>query len=78
MQPYWFIRSDILGPLEVMIDQLVSEGVLITDISCSHASLLVIVHKKEAGIRITVDYREVNQLPYQNMLFQKLAGQLYG
>ena len=44
-----------------MIDQFVSEGVLIPDISCSHASPLVIVHKKEGGIRMAVDYREVNQ-----------------
>jgi hypothetical protein len=49
MQPCRFIRSDILGPLKVMIDQFVSEGVLIPDISCSHASPLVIVHKKEGG-----------------------------
>ena len=47
MHPCWFIRGDILGPLKVMIDQLVSEGVLIPDISSSHASSLVIVHKKE-------------------------------
>jgi len=51
--------------------------VLIPDISCSHASPLVIVHKKEEGIRMAVDYCEVNQflrvsanpLPYQDMLF---------
>jgi hypothetical protein len=85
MQPCRFIRSDILGPLKVMIDQFVSEGVLIPDISCSHASPLVIVHKKEGGIRMAVDYREVNQflkvsanqLPYQDMLFQQLGGQVY-
>jgi len=59
--------------------------VFIPDISCSHASPLVIVHKKEGGIRMAVDYREVNQflrvsanqLPYQDMLFQQLGGQLY-
>ena len=56
MQPCWFIRSNILGSLKVMIDQFVSEGVLIPDISCSHASPLVIVHKKEAGIRMAIDY----------------------
>ena len=67
-----------MGPLKVMIDQFVSEGVLIPDISRSHASPLV-VHKKEGGIRIAVDYREVNQflrvsanqLPYQDMLIQQ-------
>ena len=51
MQPFRFIRSNILGPHKVMIDQFVSEGVLIPDISCSHASPLVIVNKKEGGIR---------------------------
>jgi len=53
-----FIMSDILGPLKVMIDQFVSEGVLVPDISCSHASPLVIGHKKEGGIRMAVDYRD--------------------
>ena len=61
MQPCRFIRSDILGPLKVKIDQFVTEGVLIPDISFSHASPLVIVHKKEGGIRMAVGYREVNQ-----------------
>ena len=50
-----------------------------------HASPLVIVYKKEGGIRMAVDYREVNQylhvsanqLPYQDMLFQQLGGQQY-
>ena len=50
---------------------------LISDISCTRASSLVIVHKKEGEIRMAVDYREVNQylrvsanqLPYQDMLF---------
>ena len=62
-----------------------SEGVLIPDNSCDFASPLVIVQKKEGGIRMAVDYREVNlqldgtanQLPYQPMLFQKLGGQKY-
>ena len=85
MQPCRFIRSDILVPLKALIDQFVSEGVLVSDISCTHASPLVIVHKKEGGIRMAVDYREVNQylrvsanqLPYQDMLFQQLAGMQY-
>ena len=55
---------------------------LIPDISCSHASPLVIVHKKEERIQMVVDYREVNQflrvsanqLPSQDMLFQQLGG----
>ena len=50
-----------MGQLKVMIDQFVSEGVLIPDISCSHASPLAIMHKKEGGIRMAVDYCEVNK-----------------
>ena len=69
-------------PLKALIDQFVIKGVLVSDISCTHASPLVIVHKMEGGIRMAVDYREVNQylrvsanqLPYQDMLFQQLGG----
>ena len=69
-----------MGPLKALIDQFVSEGVLISD-----PSPLVIVHKKESGIRMAVDYLEVNQyfrasanqLPYQDMVFQQLGGQQY-
>jgi hypothetical protein len=85
MQPCRFVRKDILISLRELIDQFVSEGVLVPDSSCSHASPLVIVAKKEGGIRMAVDYREVNQflkvsanqLPYQNMLFQQLSGQKF-
>ena len=38
MKPCRFIRSDILGPFKVMIDQFVSDGVLIPNISFIHAS----------------------------------------
>ena len=46
---------------------------------------LVMVHKKEGGIRMAVDYRKVNQylrvsvnqLPDQYMLFQQLGGLQY-
>jgi len=48
-EPCQFFCSDILGSLKVMIDQLVGEGLLIPDISCSHASPLVIVHKMKGG-----------------------------
>ena len=62
-----------------------SVGVLTPDNSCDFDSPLVIVQKKVGGIRMAVDYREVNlqlngtanQLPYQPMLFQKLGGQKY-
>ena len=45
MQPCRFLRSNILRPLKVLIDQFVSEGVLVSDISCTHASPFVIFHK---------------------------------
>jgi len=48
MQPCQFIRSDILGPLKAL-DQFLSEGVLISDISCTHASPLVMVHKERCN-----------------------------
>ena len=72
MQPCRFIRDGTLKHLKTMLDQLVSEGVLISD-SCNFASPLVIVNKKDGGICVAVDYREVNmqleatanQLPYQ-------------
>ena len=74
MQSCRFIRSNILGPLKALIDQFVREGVLIPDISCTHASPLVIVYKKEGGIRMAVDYREINQYlrvsANQDILFQ--------
>ena len=60
-QPCQFIRSDILGPLKALIDEFVSEEVLVSDISRTHVSQLVIVYKMEGGIRMAVDYREVNQ-----------------
>ena len=50
-----------MGPLKALIDQFVREGVLISYISCTRASSLVIVHKKEGEIRMAVDYREFNQ-----------------
>jgi len=68
-------------PHKKLLDQFVS---VIPDDSCNFSSPLVIVQKKEGGICMTVDYREVNlldgtanQLPYQPMLFQKLGGQKY-
>jgi len=85
MQPCRFIRCDILGPLKTLIDQFKSEGVLIPHTSCTHASPLVIVHKKEGGIQIAADNWEVNQYlrvsanqpPKQDILFQQLKGQQY-
>ena len=46
--------------LKEIIDQFVSEGVLVSNNSCDFASPLVIVNKKDGGIRMAVDYREVN------------------
>ena len=60
MQPCRFIRDGILNPPKTMLDQIVSEGVLIPDSSCDFASPLVIVNNKDYGIRMAVDYREVN------------------
>ena len=54
-----FIRDGILTPLNTMLDQFVSEGVLISDSSSDFASPLVIVNQKDGGIRMAVDYREV-------------------
>jgi hypothetical protein len=85
MQPCRFVRAGILGPLRELIDQFVAEGVLLPDSTCGFASPLVVVHKKDGGIRMAVDYREVNtqldttanQLPFQKTLFQQLGGQKY-
>jgi hypothetical protein len=62
-----------MRPLKEMIDQFVSEGVLVPDNSCDFTSPLVIVNKKDGGIQMAVDYRDVNlqlestanHLPYQ-------------
>ena len=79
-----FVRINNLVPLKALVDQFVSEGVLVPDISWSYVSPLVIVHRKEGGIRM-VDCREVyqfqrisaNQLPYQDMHSKHLAGQVH-
>jgi len=75
-------RSDIfkmLGPLKALIDQFISDGVVIPNISCTHVIPLVIVHKKEGKIQVAVNYREsqsvpacINQLSHQDALFQSL------
>ena len=58
MQPCRFIRSDILGPLKVMIDEFVAKG-------CSFPIFLVLTRAPWfSGIRRKgnqIDYREVNQ-----------------
>ena len=43
MQSCRFVRKDILSSLQKLIYQFVSEGVLVPESSCSHASSLVIV-----------------------------------
>jgi hypothetical protein len=85
MQPCRFVKPLLLRELKKLIDQFVDEGVMIADNECKFASPIVIVHKKDGGIRMAVDYREVNlqldptanQLPYQSTLFQQLGGQKY-
>jgi hypothetical protein len=85
MQPCRFVREGILRPLKELIDQFEAEGVLVQDHNCAFASPLVVVHKKDGGIRMAVDYREVNQqlistanqLPYQPTLFKALGGKKY-
>ena len=59
-----------MRPLKEMIDQFVSEGVLVSDNSCDFASPSVIVNKKDGGIRMAVDDREVN------MQLESMANQL--
>jgi len=54
------LRETTPRPLKELLGQFVSEGVLIPDYSCDLASPLVIVQKKEVGIPMAVDYREVN------------------
>jgi hypothetical protein len=75
------VKPSILGPLKALIDQFV----LVSDITCKFASPLVVVHKKDGGTRMSVDYREVrhqlmttaNQLPYQPTSFQRLGHKKY-
>ena len=85
MKPCRFVREGIMRSLKDLLDQFVSEGVLIQDNNCDFSSPVVIVNKKDGGIRMAVDYREVNmqlgttanQLPYQPSLSQCLGGQNY-
>ena len=56
MQRCRFVREGIMRPLKDLSDQFVSEGVLIQDNNCDFASSLVIVNKKDGGIRMAVDY----------------------
>jgi hypothetical protein len=63
----------------------VAEEVMVAENDCRFASPIVIVHLKDGGIRMAVDYREVNQqldttanqLPFQQTLFHELRGQKY-
>ena len=74
-----------MRPLKDLLDQFVSEGVLIQDNNCDFAPPVLIVNKKDGGIRMAFDYREVNmqlentanQLQYQPTHFQCLGGQNY-
>jgi hypothetical protein len=85
MQPCRFVRPSLLEELKKLIDKFVADGVMVKDDDCPFASPLVVVQKKDGGIRLAVDYREVNlqlnttanMLPYQSMLFQQLGGKKY-
>ena len=59
-QPCRFVREGILRPLKELLDEFVSEGILVSDNSCDFASPLDIVNKRRWGIRMAVAYREVN------------------
>ena len=75
MQPCRFVRKDILISLRGLIDQFVSEGVLVPDSNFSHASPLVIVPKKrgwcaswQVGIRqVVVLYYRWGAISLQNV-----------
>ena len=60
MQPCRFVRESIMRPLKEMIDQFDSEGVLVSGNSCDFDCPLIIVNIKDGGIRMAVDYRDVN------------------
>ena len=73
-----------MRPLKKMIDQFVSEDILVwSDNCCDFASPLVIVNKTDGGIRMAVDEFNmrleltVNKLPYQPTLLQRLGGQYF-
>ena len=70
MQPRRFIRSDILAPLKALIDQFVSEGVLVSDISCTTQVpwSLFIRRKVESGWRWIIG-RSINICVYQPTSF---------
>jgi hypothetical protein len=80
IQPSRFVKDSILSPLTVLIDQFVEENVLVADHNRAFAGPLVVVHKKDGGIRMAVDYREVNQQldttanQIRPTLFDKLRG----
>jgi len=82
MQPCRFIGGGYLKPLNTMLDQFVSDGVLISDSSCDFASPLVIVNKKDGGLRMAREFNmqlevTTKQLPYQPTLFQRLGRQRF-
>jgi hypothetical protein len=62
VQPCRYVKQSILRELKDLIDRFVAEGVMVTDNDCTFTSLIVVVHKEDGGIRMAVDYREVNQL----------------
>jgi len=54
MQPCRFFRLGIMRPLKVMIDQFVSEEILVSNDSCDYASPLVIKRMEELEWRLII------------------------
>ena len=50
----------VSSPLKEMLDHFISEGVLVRDNCCDFSSPLVFFNKKDGGIRMEVDYTEVD------------------
>jgi hypothetical protein len=85
MQPCRFIKQKLLQTVREELDRLESWGVIEKVEGAEMASPLVVVPKPDGKIRLAVDYRELNniiietahQLPYQQTLFECLAGKRY-
>ena len=84
LQSCRFIRGSILKPSQDYAGSIRIWDSFHSDLSCDFASPLII-NKRDGGIRMAVDYRDVNmqpestmnQLPYQPTLFQRLRGETF-